>query len=97
MNAATLFDSQTLSQAGLSPQEMHCHQYLAAMEVAAYRRADRPAPGTSWFELNTSAQLGLNAWLDGFTCAPTPGTQFLCQRPPQSLKVSQSSIICHPK
>jgi hypothetical protein len=29
MKAAMLRDRQTVSQAGLSPHETHCHQYLA--------------------------------------------------------------------
>jgi hypothetical protein len=33
MKAAMLREWQTLSQAGLSPQEMHCHQYLATVPV----------------------------------------------------------------
>src|SRR5687768_7740088 len=46
MNAAMLRDWQTVNQAGLSPHEMQCHQYLA-MDAATYRwsslaGADRP-------------------------------------------------------
>jgi hypothetical protein len=33
MKAAMLREWQTVNQAGLSPQEMHCHQYLD-MEAA---------------------------------------------------------------
>jgi hypothetical protein len=29
MNAATLRELQTVNQGGLSPHEVHCHQYLA--------------------------------------------------------------------
>jgi hypothetical protein len=34
MKAAMLRERQTVNQAGLSPHDVHCHQYLA-METAA--------------------------------------------------------------
>jgi hypothetical protein len=52
MNAAMLRDRQTVNQAGLSPQEVHCHQYLAMGAITEREKrkelmgSERVGPGT---------------------------------------------------
>jgi hypothetical protein len=41
MKAAMLRDWQTVNQAGLSPQEIHCHQYFGMREEFSLLRQRR--------------------------------------------------------
>ena len=52
-----LREEQTVNQAGLSPHDMHCHQYLGMVAATHCRYTVRRLPRTRWTITEMTARI----------------------------------------